>query len=85
MSINPVRLRLFADTYHSSLEEAVRQYPEDYPWHKTKPVKMVVESMVLAVERGSYNKDGRAMKNTFKKLGLAYTYKALDSWLRTAD
>lgn len=83
MNVDPKKLQLFRDTYHQCLAEAVQKYPDDYPWAKTKPVALVVDSMVHAVERGSYNKDGRAMKSAFKKLGLAYTYRALDSWLRT--
>lgn len=82
MSINQERLRQFRDTYSKCLTEAVEKYPDEYVWRQSLTIEKVVDSMVMAVERGSYNKEGRAMKTTFKLLGLAYTYRALDSWLR---
>jgi hypothetical protein len=35
-----------------------------------------------AFAQGSYNKDGLAVKNTCKALGVNYTYKAINEYLK---
>lgn len=79
----------FRAVYAEELARAVEQYPAEYPWahggttvignvgNTTLPrstVDEVAARMFGAMERGTFNKDGRAFKATCKRLGIPYTY-----------
>ncbi len=45
-------------------------------------VPMICEKMRAAFHRGSYNKDGRAIRATCKHFNLKYTYTAINDFLK---
>jgi hypothetical protein len=86
----------FKEAYAEALEVAVEQFPDEYPWAredtvivgnlgnttlKRKSVEDVTAGMFAAMDRGSYNKDGRAFKAACKALGISHTYKAINAVL----
>ena len=85
----------FRAVYVEELARAVEQYPDEYPWaHREEVIvgnlgttalpRMTVEDvaarMFAAMERGTYNKDGRAFKATCKRLGIAFTYSGIAAY-----
>jgi len=86
----------FRKVYTEELGKAVAEYPDEYPWSQggmmvhgnvpsvqfpARTVAEVAEKMMAAVRDKSFNKDGRAFKATFKRLGIKPTYTALREWL----
>ena len=78
------KLSRFMEVYTDTLRDAVINYPDEYRW-PIEEVPLVAERMRLALLRKSYSKDGRAIKATCKKLGIAHTYKAIDDFLDRKD
>lgn len=74
----------FDTTYYDELERAVREHPDEYmPEMQTKSGLLVAYTKMLAAfDRESYNKDGRAIKATCRKLGIPHTYKAINAYRR---
>ena len=72
----------FCELYATNLEHAVREHPEEYAY-PVETVPVVVSRMRAAFLRGSYNKDGRAIKATCKQLGIPYTYTAINTFLKS--
>lgn len=74
----PQRITLaeFKQMYTEELTKAVTDHPEEYHW-PISDVPVVVERMVAAVARQSYNKDSRALKAVCKRLGIKHTYTAI--------
>ena len=70
----------FETTYRQQLEQAIKKYPEEYGYGVEEAGKVCV-IMMDAIERGSYNKDSRAIKNTCKILGIRYTYTAIREYI----
>jgi len=68
--------------YRYQLGKAVMLKPADYPWFPGISVDSVADKMTKAFAQGSYNKDGIAVKNTCKALGVSYTYKAINEYLK---
>lgn len=72
-----------ATMYRDALAEAVKAYPDEYPWARDNgdgprfTVDDVAARMLAAMRAGTYNKDSRAIKAVCKRLGIAHTYKAL--------
>jgi len=71
----------FIKIYTEELEQAVIKYPAEYTWPVAN-VPSVVEKMANAFKEGTYNKDGRAVKATCKRLGIKYTYAAINTYLK---
>ena len=67
----------FIEVYAEELARAVEQHPEEYCYPASE-VPAVVGRMQAALLRGSYNKDGRAIKATCKRLGIKHTYGAIN-------
>ena len=44
-------------------------------------VAQVADRMIAAITAKSYNKDGRAMKATCKRLGIKHTYTAINAFI----
>ena len=80
MPVNPEKLTLFILAYEPNLTRAVQKYPKEYPWPVAN-VPAVVGKMAVAVQQGTFNKDGYAMKWTCKELGIPYTYKGISEFL----
>lgn len=70
----------FVQIYTEELANAVRNYPGEYGW-PIENVPVVAEKMAVAFKAKSYNKDGRAIKATCKRVGIPYTYKAINAFL----
>lgn len=73
----------FIQTYTEELKRAVTEHPEDYGW-PVENVPTVVGKMAEAFKRKTYNKDGRAIKATCKRLNIKYTYTAINAYLEAA-
>ncbi len=71
----------FMIVYKKQLKDAVVNYPQEYQF-PIESVPDVVEKMGEGFNRGTYNKDGRAIKATCKELGIKYTYTAINEYLR---
>jgi len=74
----------FAQTYTEELEKAVLKYPEEYVW-PVENVPTVAAKMIQAFRAGTYNKDGRAIKATCKRLNIPYTYKGINAYLENKN
>lgn len=74
------KLAQFREVYTRQLLAAVQNHPAEYGYGAAA-VPGVVDRMTAAVERGSFNKDGFAMKGTCKELGIKYTYTGIDEFL----
>lgn len=80
----------FMAVYVEALRSAVAKYPAEYPWARSLPgetpasrptVEEVSVRMGEAIKRGSYNKEGHAIKATCKALRIPYTYKAINAYV----
>lgn len=78
--MNTDRLNEFCRVYAEKLKEAHATYPDDYGF-RADALPTVTGKMIAAIERGSFNKDGHAFKATCKALGIAHTYKAINTYL----
>lgn len=78
--LDPNRLAHWIIKYHANLADCVRDYSTDY-CYPVEHVPVVVNKMRMAIERGSYSKEGRAFKRTCKQLGIKHTYKAIEEYL----
>ena len=76
-------LERFIERYSNNLRQAVIEHPEEYDF-PVEHTPVVVGKMEQAFKRGSYNKDGRAIKATCKELGIKYTYTAINEFIRAA-
>lgn len=73
-------LDLFCDTYAHFLKEAHANYPSDYGFPASE-LPAVIDRMIAAIKRGTFNKDGRAFKLTCKHLKIDHTYKAITAFI----
>ena len=73
-------IHAFKSIYREELENAVRNFPQEYAFGLSE-VNDVAHRMRLAFDRGSYNKDSRAIKATCKRLGIKHTYTAINAYL----
>lgn len=75
------RLPDFILVYTQELTRAVADHPAEYGFPVAN-VPTVVEKMRAAIEVGSFNHDGRAFKATCKRLGIKYTRRAINDYVR---
>jgi hypothetical protein len=78
--IHPGNLQCFLDCYRENLKIALELFPEEYHW-SFKDFDSVILKMNAAIERGSFNKDSRAIKATCKQLKINHTYKAIKEFI----
>jgi hypothetical protein len=71
----------FFSEYAKQLERALIDYPNEYSWPVSE-LPNVLQKMCTAIERGSANKDSRAIKATCKVLGIKHTYTAIREYLK---
>lgn len=76
-------LETFGTIYTEELTKAVIQYPKEYTWPVAN-VPTVAKKMIESFKAGTYNKDGRAVKATCKRLNIKYTYKDINSYIKGA-
>ena len=79
-SIHPGNLQCFLDVYRGHLFKSVTEQPNYYAW-PISDFDKVFERMSKAIERGSFNKDSKAFKDTCKELGIKHTYKAIREFI----
>lgn len=70
----------FITIYAEALKDAVKNHPDEYGY-PLENVPGVVARMAAAIQRGSFNKDGKAFKTTCKFLGIPYTYKGIKDFI----
>lgn len=78
--VNPERLAQFCAKYGPNLERAVREKGSEYAF-PIEEVPLVLNRMRAALERGSYNHEGHALRWTCKELGIKHTRIAIESFL----
>ena len=79
--MNKAKLDVFMATYIPCLREAVTFHPDEYHY-KVKDVPRVADLMRAAIEDGTYNHGGRAMRMTCGILGINHSRKAIAEFLR---
>lgn len=93
--MNTHKFNTLVETYRQNLTKAVCDFPDEYPWYACPTIihgntgtivyqdtiATVVERMAEAFRRGSFSKDGRAIRATLKALGIKPTYKAIREYL----
>jgi hypothetical protein len=77
--------------YEKQLFLAVKKHPDQYPWAfgsiqdnddiLRRAVENISNRMKEAFQRGSYNKDGYAIKWTCKAFGIKHTYTAINNFI----
>lgn len=75
------RFEIFMQQYENQLQIAVRDYPGEYTYSALE-IPAVVSRMKAAFQKGSFNKEGRAIKGTCKTLGIPYTYKGISEYIK---
>lgn len=85
MNQSPAKPRLDAwmKVYQANLEKAVIEHPDEYCWPASQ-VPVVAAKMRGSFEQGTFNKDGRAIKDTCKHFGVKHTYTAINNFLSAA-
>lgn len=78
--VNPAQLARFCEMYGPNLERAVREKGDEYAF-QIEEVPQVLGRMRAALERGSYNHAGHALRWTCKELGLKHTRRAIEAFL----
>lgn len=81
MQVNQTNLEKFMEVYAVELPKAITNYPEEYGYPVSE-VPVVLGRMKAAFERGSYNHNSRAIKATCKALGIKYTRREIEAFLR---
>lgn len=76
------RLHAWRAVYEQELLKAVQIHPEEYAYGAAG-VPAVVDKMLVAFARGSFNKEGRAVRQTCKALGIKHTYQEITRWLQS--
>ena len=74
----------FRAIYLEELTRACAERPQEYAY-PAADAPMVVDKMLAAMDRGSYNKDGIAIKRALKRAGVSFTYKAIAAWWRALN
>lgn len=71
---------LFKQTYAEQLEYAHRMNPEEYFW-PIEELPLVLSRINAAIDKGSFNKDGKAFKATCKILKIKHTYRDIENFI----
>lgn len=77
-------LQIFTETYTEKLTECVREMPDEYAFPESR-VPLVVEKMTAAIQAGTFNHDGHAIRRTCRALGIKYTRKAIVEFVSKKD
>jgi hypothetical protein len=75
-----IRLAKWAEAYELALLSARLKSADAYAW-PAEDVPKVAAKMIAAVADRCYNKEGRAMQETCKVLGIKHTYKAINDFI----
>lgn len=80
-------LETFITEYAKQLEHFVKEdegkpMPDRYYVFGVNQVPVVVERMKVAIAKGSFNKEGKAIKETCKVLGIPYTYTGIAAFVK---
>lgn len=78
--IHPGNFQCFLDIYKENLIKEVQNNPNEYAWSLDQ-LETVFSRMSSAIERGSFNKDSKAFKNTCKELKIKHTYKDIENFI----
>ena len=72
----------FSEVYRTNLKRATVEQPEQYGFIIGNE-DTVADKMLVAIDLGSYNKDGYAFKATCKELGIKHTYAAINAFWKS--
>lgn len=81
MVINISQIDRWMEVYTRHLRDAVEKYPNEYMF-SVEELPLVLERMREGFEKGSFLKEGKAIKATAKELGVKYTYKEINRFIR---
>lgn len=82
--MNIEALTLFKYIYTEELKDSYKKHRDQYIWPENE-FPQVIERMCRAIEKGSFNKDSIAFRNTCKVLKIAHTYKAINQYLNQGE
>lgn len=71
----------FLEIYKKNLRKSHEENPQDYAWPISE-LENVFKRMSDAIERGSFNKDSKAFKQTCKELKIKHTYRDIENFLK---
>lgn len=80
-------LETFITEYAKQLDRVIKEDeslpPEEREYYyDSDRVPGVVEKMKVAIAKGSFNKDGKAIRATCKVLGVPYTYAGIAAFVK---
>ena len=78
--LHPGNFECFMEVYQKHLKACLEKYPDQYAWNIDE-LDTVLNRMRTAIERGSFNKESKAFKDTCKELGINHTYKAIQEFI----
>ena len=64
--------------YRAELAKAMESHPDEYM--PGIDAEIVANRMIAAFERGTYNKDSRAIRATCRHFGIKHTYAAINAF-----
>ena len=71
---------IFANTYRENLKRLLAEKPESFAFPASE-ANIVADKMIVAFDKGTYNKDGLAIIATCKALKIKHTYKAINEYI----
>lgn len=71
----------FIEIYTEHLKHEVETNPQDYFW-SISDLPVVVNKMKNAMEKGTFNKDSKAIKKTCKQLNIKHTYTEMRAFFK---
>ena len=80
ITVHPGNFECFMDVYREELTKQHSENPQDYAWPASE-LETVLCRMRAAIEKGSFNKDSKAFKNTCKRLKIKHTYAAIREFI----
>lgn len=79
--LNLTNKEFFKFIYSICLKIAHKQYPCIYSWPESE-LLLVYERMCVAIEKGTFNKDGKAFQLACKSLKIKHTYQAINEYMK---
>ena len=79
-TLDKIGYQNFLTEYGKQLTHAVTTQPQEYAYPLSE-VPLVIDKMGRAFLRGSFNKDGLALKATCKALKIKHTYRDIKTYL----
>lgn len=80
-TVSEEKISAFCEVYETALVNAITDYPEEY-CYPLSAIPGVIDKMHQAFVAGTYNHDGRALRNACKALGIKHTRTAMEVYFK---